>query len=860
MYIHIYIYIYIYIYPSAKDKNCTYSHWTEWSACAVSCGGGNLQRYRTIVQYPSGNGLRCKERTSQELPCNPRPCPQKVDCMWGMWSEYSACSVSCGGGQKSRTRTVEQIAENGGATCNRSVSMEVSGCNTQWCPSGARDCEFGAWNDWSQCDAECDGGRSHRSRVVMVEATEGGAACDGDLQIFRSCGTVPCRQNEVTVPCLWGDWTEWSACSALCNGHQDRNRAVAQFAMNGGSPCDGGERLVRGCNLESDECLAEEPVDCLFQPWSKWNVCSHECNGGQQSRIRDVQRHARNFGKPCTGVLMMTQPCNTEPCVGDVRIDCQWSKWGDWSACTKSCDGGQMTRHRSIDVEASGGGRGCPAAAAMQLRECNALACYGAMQVCGWSPWGSWDQCSRACGGGQQERSRQKQWVPIEDPAAAASSASAGDGTSPAIGQSRRLQSLSFSSNDNKCVGSQKVTRPCNVHACDDVILPQPCRFDEWSYWGPCSCEGLSERERDINEPARNGGLPCVGTTVEHRTCEVPDKCSQPRINCGFGEWSDWSECTASCNGGQRYHTRSVARHAEQFGEGCRGGLEEVQPCRTQSCLHSVDCAYTDWAPWSLCSHTCGGGQRSRDRAIYREAQHGGRVCSAASLSEVAVCSTNECVPGVYAKRDCTWTMWQPWAGCSVTCGVGMTSRLRKVAAEASHGGTPCQGVFEAFRNCTDGPCVTDSADCRWGDWSQWSVCSDKCTGHQDRTRNILVYANGTGKLCSGASREMHPCEGGKGETPLCSSGEETIDCVLASWGHWSDCSKFCGGGQMYKSRRVVQQAPGDGCGCGCGWPGRVTARLGPLADAGARRITSQGAPRSLGPHLGKGTSGVSTN
>ena len=57
-----------------------------------------------------------------------------VDGNWTQWSHWSACSLSCGGGTRSRTRTcTDPPPSNNGKTCAGEGS-EQQGCNTQSCP------------------------------------------------------------------------------------------------------------------------------------------------------------------------------------------------------------------------------------------------------------------------------------------------------------------------------------------------------------------------------------------------------------------------------------------------------------------------------------------------------------------------------------------------------------------------------------------------------------------------------------------------------------------------------------------------------------------------------------------------------
>eukprot|EP00439_Symbiodinium_sp_Y106_P081805 s1399_g20.t3 len=58
------------------------------------------------------------------------PLPQ--DCQLSEWSEWSKCSLSCGGGQKERRREVQREPAKGGKACDNSLSVTAP-CNTQLC-------------------------------------------------------------------------------------------------------------------------------------------------------------------------------------------------------------------------------------------------------------------------------------------------------------------------------------------------------------------------------------------------------------------------------------------------------------------------------------------------------------------------------------------------------------------------------------------------------------------------------------------------------------------------------------------------------------------------------------------------------
>ena len=55
-------------------------------------------------------------------------------------------------------------------------------------------------------------------------------------------------------------------------------------------------------------------------------------------------------------------------------VDCQWSSYGDWSQCSKTCGGGTKTAERTIIEQGAYGGKECNGTA-LKIEKCNVQPC-----------------------------------------------------------------------------------------------------------------------------------------------------------------------------------------------------------------------------------------------------------------------------------------------------------------------------------------------------------------------------------------------------------------------------------------------------------------------------------------------------
>lgn len=74
----------------------------------------------------------------------------------------------------------------------------------------------------------------------------------------------------------------------------------------------------------------------------------------------------------------------------------EWTRWGRWVPCSKTCDRGRQTRIRLCTDDSAKGLPGC-LGNDFEWRVCNTV-------PCGAGPWSRWTDCSKSCGGGVQTR------------------------------------------------------------------------------------------------------------------------------------------------------------------------------------------------------------------------------------------------------------------------------------------------------------------------------------------------------------------------------------------------------------------------------------------------------------------------
>lgn len=751
-----------------RQQDCVIADWDDWGECSASCGGGQKQRSRRILQESGHGGTPCTDNVAELEPCNEEHCPEAGchDCKWSDWTHWGSCS-KCGG-QRFRYRNIMQMPNYCGEPCTPTDAKEAGPCESQ--------CEekvYCSWTEWSESEScnKCGVASSTRNRALGLMPYEAGSlflVADQSSCAGTQLNVTECPEMEECKPCIpenctFSDWSDWQdpTCLGLC----ERHRVISQHNNNCGSGCEGPILDTKKCPV-----TCQEEQDCELGDWSAWEGCDTGLGGDlrlQMDRKRDIVKMPMNGGTPCSGDLKETMGCPKVP------QNCLLGPWAEWSTCSTRCVTGWHTRQRAVDRPARHGGEPC-VGPLIEIDLClgaNPDCRQSGKEDCKWSSWEQWSHCGE---NGQMSRKRRISQLPS------------------VFGE--------------PCTGALHETAWCDSERVD-------CDVSPWSAWDECdkTCDGgQSHRHREVHRYPSSGGSACPNILMETRGCNSQ---SCGGHDCAFSDWTHWGYCSATCGVGQVTRSREILAVRGIDGHGCYDSLGEVKECRNANECEARDCVWGDWTTWSYCSRSCAGGIRSRKRHIQTVPNKHGRQCDAEIKENIEPCNTHKCS---HANcEDGAWEAWSDWSVCSVSCARGTTFRKRKVKKSASQCGNFPVGKSMETNICeVNVPCVPDR-DCEFGTWSAWGPCSADCDGTQQRSRAVKHYGLGHGSWCSGGLKEIRPCNPKLGDhRPLGCRRDEPVDCEIGEWTHWSSCTAHCDGGVQRRTRVVLQRASHGGRGC----------------------------------------------
>ena len=157
---------------------------------------------------------------------------------------------------------------------------------------------------------------------------------------------IECESCSKSVCGSWSQWSSWSVCSKSCGtGKRSRNRTFTWY--------DGRtfvEIETYSCNLE---------VCPHWGTWKPWSPCSRPCY--EDGKPKPIQNRYRCWtingvedcgsGSGHAHYDYGERTCNTNnKCVAV----CEWSNWGQWSACNPDCKKGYRIQRRTNNEDSEG--------------------------------------------------------------------------------------------------------------------------------------------------------------------------------------------------------------------------------------------------------------------------------------------------------------------------------------------------------------------------------------------------------------------------------------------------------------------------------------------------------------------------
>ena len=168
--------------------------WSTWSlpsACSKSCDTGTRTRTRACNNpAPALGGDPCSGDTSLEEFCNTHDCSTVVHGGWSEWSPQTLCSSSCL--QTLQRTCTNPEPSNGGGDCVGN-NVKVTACGQ--CPV---DGQWGVWSEPTSCSSSCgQGSRSWTRRCDSPPASDGGLTCSGSSRKYEVCNGTRCKTTTI---------------------------------------------------------------------------------------------------------------------------------------------------------------------------------------------------------------------------------------------------------------------------------------------------------------------------------------------------------------------------------------------------------------------------------------------------------------------------------------------------------------------------------------------------------------------------------------------------------------------------------------------------------------------------------------
>ncbi|XP_076799785.1 uncharacterized protein LOC143444876 isoform X2 [Clavelina lepadiformis] len=317
--------------PTTREINCNndrcqsnpvWGPWRNSGTCSRTCGGGKIVQIRTCQ-----TGSNCVGLSRREVPCNTPVCRPRPS--WSAWTSYSQCDVTCGSGTQYRTRSCrygnncpgnarQERSCNSPNLCQECECSPSSSCVDQWpdwcsqfvtpslsdclsnegtiytfCKKSCGACQqscsceqkdepsghWGRWGSWGSCSKTCGSGVQRRQRTCSASSCPGSGsmerACNrgscgvsgGWGECSRSCGDGTQRYFSSS-----GQVTRFRDCNlASCPQAQCRSPFFVRYGKNSHRCCDASQLSNSACGVSAQEGRVVNGEDAIRKRWP-WMV------------------------------------------------------------------------------------------------------------------------------------------------------------------------------------------------------------------------------------------------------------------------------------------------------------------------------------------------------------------------------------------------------------------------------------------------------------------------------------------------------------------------------------------------------------------------------------------------------------
>ncbi|XP_060553951.1 A disintegrin and metalloproteinase with thrombospondin motifs adt-1-like [Ruditapes philippinarum] len=169
-----------------------WADWTQWSVCSVTCEVGKQVRSRTCSKpSPAHGGQDCIGNKTEAKGCQKQLCP--VHGNWSVWSQWGTCSVTCDIGVQTRRRTCTNPSPQRFGDHCFGVNMDIQLCRPLACNDGG----WTNWEHWGSCSVTCGDGFHTRSRsCTNPKPSVIGQYCVGKSFDVEQCSNAVCKENK----------------------------------------------------------------------------------------------------------------------------------------------------------------------------------------------------------------------------------------------------------------------------------------------------------------------------------------------------------------------------------------------------------------------------------------------------------------------------------------------------------------------------------------------------------------------------------------------------------------------------------------------------------------------------------------